>query len=287
MKIALITDAWAPQVNGVVRTLLAITRLLGKWGHEVLVISPDQYRSIPCPSYPEIRLAIGGGPSVGSRIESFAPEAVHIATEGPLGLAARRHCISQGRAVHHRLSHPFPGICRAAHRSAGIAFLGLYPLVPSAFRRHNGGDRKRPGRTSRARSHSAARMEPRRRPGRISARRSPRPTCSGSCRVRSMLYVGRVAVEKNIEVVLALQPSGLKGRRGRWPGAGQAARRISGCTLPWPPSRAGIDRLLCRGGCIRLPQPHRHIRPGHDRGAGVRYAGRRLSRHGAGRYSDA
>ncbi len=98
MKIALITDAWAPQVNGVVRTLQAITGLLGKWGHEVLVISPDQYRSVPCPSYPEIRLAIYGGPSVGSRIESFGPEAVHIATEGPLGLAARRHCISHGRA---------------------------------------------------------------------------------------------------------------------------------------------------------------------------------------------
>ncbi len=58
MRIALITDAWSPQVNGVVRTPRAITGLLGKWGHELLVISPDQYRSVPCPSYPEIRLAL-------------------------------------------------------------------------------------------------------------------------------------------------------------------------------------------------------------------------------------
>ncbi|HZF45453.1 MAG TPA: glycosyltransferase family 1 protein [Sphingomonadaceae bacterium] len=96
MKIALVTDAWSPQVNGVVRTLLAITELLGRWGHEVMVISPDQYRSVPCPSYPEIRLALASGRSVGARIERFAPDAVHIATEGPLGLAGRSHCIARG-----------------------------------------------------------------------------------------------------------------------------------------------------------------------------------------------
>ncbi|WP_054531317.1 glycosyltransferase family 1 protein [Erythrobacter sp. SG61-1L] len=96
MRIALITDAWAPQVNGVVRTLQAITELLARWGHEVLVISPDQYRSVPCPSYPEIRLALASGRSVGKRIECFAPDAVHVATEGPLGLAARNHCVARG-----------------------------------------------------------------------------------------------------------------------------------------------------------------------------------------------
>ncbi|OJW73526.1 MAG: alpha-mannosyltransferase [Sphingomonadales bacterium 63-6] len=96
MKIALVTDAWSPQVNGVVRTLQAITELLSRWGHEVMVISPDQYRSVPCPSYPEIRLALASGRSVGARIEQFAPDAVHIATEGPLGFAGRSHCVARG-----------------------------------------------------------------------------------------------------------------------------------------------------------------------------------------------
>ena len=58
MRIVLVTDAWLPQMNGVVRTLQATTALLKRWGNEVLLISPEQYRSLPCPSYPEIRLAL-------------------------------------------------------------------------------------------------------------------------------------------------------------------------------------------------------------------------------------
>ncbi|AKH43366.1 glycosyltransferase involved in cell wall biosynthesis [Altererythrobacter atlanticus] len=96
MKIAIVTDAWAPQVNGVVRTLGEVTAELRRRGHELLVISPELYRSVPCPTYPEIRLALAGRHSVGARIDAFAPRAVHIATEGPLGLAARRHCLSSG-----------------------------------------------------------------------------------------------------------------------------------------------------------------------------------------------
>ncbi|MEP2101936.1 MAG: glycosyltransferase family 1 protein [Parasphingorhabdus sp.] len=92
MKIALITDAWHPQVNGVVRTLDTIIAILRQWGHEVLVISPDQYRSVAAPSYPEIRLAITRARSVGQRIDKFDPDAIHLATEGPLCLSARRWC---------------------------------------------------------------------------------------------------------------------------------------------------------------------------------------------------
>ncbi len=92
MKIALITDAWFPQVNGVVRTLDSIVTLARKWGHEVLVISPDQYRSIACPTYPEIRLAMVRPRMIGERLREFAPDAIHLATEGPLGVAARIWC---------------------------------------------------------------------------------------------------------------------------------------------------------------------------------------------------
>ena len=91
MNILIVTDAWSPQVNGVVRTLQSVRSELEAMGHAVSVISPDQFRSMPCPTYPEIRLALTG--SLGKRIEAAAPEAIHVATEGPLGLAARKYCI--------------------------------------------------------------------------------------------------------------------------------------------------------------------------------------------------
>jgi glycosyltransferase involved in cell wall biosynthesis len=91
MNILIVTDAWSPQVNGVVRTLQSVRAELEKIGHGVSVISPDQFRSMPCPTYPEIRLALTG--SVGRRIRQSGADAIHIATEGPLGLAARKHCM--------------------------------------------------------------------------------------------------------------------------------------------------------------------------------------------------
>ena len=94
MKILIVTDAWSPQVNGVVRTLQAVRAELEQMGHHVEVIAPDQFRSLPCPTYPEIRLALTA--SVGKRIEDAGADAIHVATEGPLGLAARRYCIKQG-----------------------------------------------------------------------------------------------------------------------------------------------------------------------------------------------
>lgn len=96
MRILIVSDAWEPQVNGVVRTLQATIAELRKAGHEVAVVSPDLCRSIPCPSYPEIRLALAGWRKVGRHIRAFAPQAIHISTEGPLGLAARRWCLKNG-----------------------------------------------------------------------------------------------------------------------------------------------------------------------------------------------
>lgn len=92
MRIALVTDAWHPQVNGVVRTLHTTIEILSKWGHQVLVISPDQYRSFAAPSYPEIRLAVTRASTVGRRIMEFDADAIHLATEGPLCISARRWC---------------------------------------------------------------------------------------------------------------------------------------------------------------------------------------------------
>ena len=96
LRIAIVTDAWAPQTNGVVRTLSTTCEHLRARGHEVEVISPDGYASLPCPSYPEIRLAFPWPGAVGKRLDEFEPDAIHIATEGPLGIIARRHCLKRG-----------------------------------------------------------------------------------------------------------------------------------------------------------------------------------------------
>ncbi len=90
MRILIVTDAWSPQVNGVVRTLTRTRHELEGLGHEVHVISPDLFRNLPCPTYPEIRLAVLPGRRLPHMIDAFQPDAIHIATEGPLGLAARR-----------------------------------------------------------------------------------------------------------------------------------------------------------------------------------------------------
>lgn len=93
MRIALISDAWRPQINGVVTTLTQTCRILGELGHEVEAITPDRFRTWPCPSYPEIRLALGCGRKLAALLDPFQPEAIHIATEGPLGVAGRNYCL--------------------------------------------------------------------------------------------------------------------------------------------------------------------------------------------------
>jgi glycosyltransferase involved in cell wall biosynthesis len=96
MKIMIVSDAWSPQTNGVVTTLTQTVAWLSRLGHEVGMITPDQFRTIPCPSYPEIRIALFPYRTVARLIAAFQPNALHIATEGPLGFAARRYCVARG-----------------------------------------------------------------------------------------------------------------------------------------------------------------------------------------------
>ncbi|HLI20115.1 MAG TPA: glycosyltransferase family 1 protein [Stellaceae bacterium] len=95
MKLVLVTDAWPPQINGVVRTLQETIRVLERTGHRVDVISPHGFRCMPCPTYPEIPLALFPGREVARRLGSAAADVVHIVTEGPLGYAARRFCLRE------------------------------------------------------------------------------------------------------------------------------------------------------------------------------------------------
>jgi glycosyltransferase involved in cell wall biosynthesis len=129
MKIALITDAWRPQVNGVVTTLVELVDHLQAAGHEVLVVHPGMFETRPCPGYSEIRLARSPGRSLGLLVQSFEPDAIHVATEGPLGWAARRYCVRHRLAFTTAFHTRFPEILKAAARvplSLGYALFRLF-----------------------------------------------------------------------------------------------------------------------------------------------------------------
>jgi glycosyltransferase involved in cell wall biosynthesis len=116
MKIALVTDAWTPQVNGVVTTLVELVVQLQALGHEILVIEPGQFDTRPCPGYPGIDLAKSPAKGLAQRLDAFAPDAIHLATEGPLGWAGRRYCLKRGLAFTTAFHTRFPEILQAALR---------------------------------------------------------------------------------------------------------------------------------------------------------------------------
>ena len=209
MKIAIITDAWTPQVNGVVRTLTSVTQRLRSLGHDVLVVSPDQYASIPCPSYPEIRLALATRHGVGARLDDFAPDAVHIATEGPLGIAARRFCLNHGYPFTTAYHTQFPDYLA---RRTGLPAAMFWPfirwfhapaagiLVSTETVRQQLREQGLAQVVHWGRGVDLACFTPFAAPPALYAG-LPRPI---------QLYVGRVAVEKNIEAFLASDHPGSK-----------------------------------------------------------------------------
>lgn len=96
-RITIVTDAWHPQVNGVVRSIENTILHLGEMGADIRLITPSAFRSVPCPTYPEIRLSLVTYGKVAAALERCKPSFVHIATEGPLGLLARRWCLKNGK----------------------------------------------------------------------------------------------------------------------------------------------------------------------------------------------
>jgi glycosyltransferase involved in cell wall biosynthesis len=126
MRILIATDAWEPQVNGVVRTLSRTVAECRALGHEVEIISPDQFKTVPMPTYPEIRLAVNAYEPIKERFKAFEPEAIHIATEGPVGLAARRVCMDWKLPFTTSYHTRFPEYIAArlpAPLAAGYAFM--------------------------------------------------------------------------------------------------------------------------------------------------------------------
>jgi glycosyltransferase involved in cell wall biosynthesis len=206
LRIAIATDAWHPQPNGVVRVLSSVHDRLIAAGHQVLVISPESFRTIPCPTYPEIPLAIGAGPGVRSALDAFAPEAVHVATEGPIGWAARGHCLHRHWPFTTAYHTKFP---QYIHARTGLPLPWLYAII-RAFHAPSAGamlpsrsvyeELKRWGfKNLKPWSHGVdTRLF---RPQGKQAFDFPRPI---------YLFVGRVTVDKNLPAFLDLPLDGTK-----------------------------------------------------------------------------
>lgn len=206
MKILLVSDAWFPQVNGVVRTLSTVKKLLEARGHQIEVVSPDRFRTIPCPTYPEIRLALGPGTRLERIAEAFDPDCVHVATEGPLGFAARRWCIRSGlpftTAFHTRFAETIHARFRLPLRWSYRAMRWFHSaatrtMVATPSLRQELTERGFQNLAPWSRGVDTDLF----RPGPKDLLDLPRPI---------HLYVGRVAVEKNIEAFLELRLDGSK-----------------------------------------------------------------------------
>src|SRR5712675_774779 len=113
LKILIVTDAWAPQVNGVVRTLEMLGRQLVLMGHRVRYATAENHTTLPLPTYPEIRLALFPRQTILDAIDDFLPDAIHIATEGTMGLSARAICLERGLAFTTSFHTRFPDYVHA------------------------------------------------------------------------------------------------------------------------------------------------------------------------------
>ena len=221
MKIAIVTDAWSPQVNGVVTTLSRTHDTLIAFGHEMAMIHPGDFRTFACPTYPEIRLAWRPFSGIRDRLDGLQPDCIHIATEGPLGIAARNYCVRRNRPFTTSYHTQFPQYVRAR--------LPVPLRVSFAFLRwfHGGAARTMVATASQREDlerHGFRNLAPWTRgvdtqlfrPGDPDALPHPRPI---------WIYVGRVAVEKSIEDFLLLDLPGTKIVVGDGPQRNELARR--------------------------------------------------------------
>lgn len=225
MRILLATDAWEPQVNGVVRTLARVTGELREMGDLVEVISPDQFATVPLPTYPEIKLAMGAFEKVQQRFKAFEPEAIHVATEGPIGLAARRICLEWKLPFTTSYHTRFPEYVSARlplPLAAGYAYMKWFHRPSGRLMvatRTLADELQRQGFRNISvwsRGVDTDIFHPRR-PGEPDVFEGlPRPI---------WLNVGRVAVEKNVEAFLALDLPGSKVVVGDGPQRAELAER--------------------------------------------------------------
>ncbi|MEM8724061.1 MAG: glycosyltransferase family 1 protein [Pseudomonadota bacterium] len=242
---AIVTDAWHPQTNGVVRTLTTTCDMLRDWGHEVTVISPEQYHSFPAPTYPEIRLALTWPGAVGRKLARIAPDAVHIATEGPLGFAARRYCVNRKVPFTTAYHTQFPDYFA---RRTGLSARVFWPYIrwfhgpaqrimvaTETIRKQLRGQ----GLTKLhhwSRGVDLASFSP----------GAPPPPEYAHLEGPILLYVGRVAVEKNIEAFLNCDHPGTKVVVGDGPALASLKSKFPGALFLG--KRTGTDLAGCYAG---------------------------------------
>lgn len=205
-KILMVTDAWHPQVNGVVTTLQITIEQLMRMGIEVDVLSPEGYRTLPLPTYPEIRLTVTSPAGVRRRIDKMAPDYVHIATEGPLGMMARKWCLINKQPYTTSYHTRFPEYIAAR---APVPLSWSYSFVR---RFHNAGAGCMVSNTTLERSLADHGFTNLYRWVRAVDHDKFRPDVPPALDLPGpiFMYVGRVSVEKNIEAFLKLDLPGTK-----------------------------------------------------------------------------
>ena len=224
MKVLVATDAWRPQVNGVVRTLGSLARAAAKLDVEIEFLSPDGFWTFPVPTYPGLRLALPSAKRVAERIEREKPDAIHLATEGPIGFAVRSYCLKAGRPFTTSYTTRFPeyiaarspipqawiyGILRRFHAAAAVTMVA----TPSLMKELSGRGFTNLGMWTRGVDVDLFR------PDRAIDLDFPRPI---------FMSVGRVAVEKNLPAFLGLDLPGTKVVIGAGPQEAELKRRFPG-----------------------------------------------------------
>jgi glycosyltransferase involved in cell wall biosynthesis len=220
MRVLVATDAWHPQVNGVVRTLAMMAEAAKAFGDEVSFLTPQSFRTFAMPSYPDLRLALPGPAKTAQLIAEARPDSIHIATEGPIGLLVRRYCRKHGLAFTTSFHTRFP-----EYISARLPIPESW--IWAALRRFHGPSQAVMAATPalatelRARGFRNVVLWPRGVDAKLFHPRQvdlglPRPV---------FVCVGRVAVEKNLEAFLALDLPGTKLIVGDGPARAQLSRK--------------------------------------------------------------
>jgi glycosyltransferase involved in cell wall biosynthesis len=252
-RLLIISDAWLPQVNGVVRTLQTVAAELTAMGHVVEVIGPDRFHTLPCPTYPDIRLSLFASHHLGRMIEASAPDALHIATEGPLGQAARRWAMKRGCAFTTAFHTRFPEYVQAR--------IGLPTgLLYAWLRRFHGSGQGMMVATSSLRAELTARgFRHVRNWSRGVDLNLFRPELQPELREDWGLkrpifaYVGRVAVEKNIGAFLDLDLPGSKVVVGGGPLLASLQRRYPQVRFTGPMHGAALARAYAGADVFVFP----------------------------------
>ncbi|MBW8880803.1 MAG: glycosyltransferase family 1 protein [Asticcacaulis sp.] len=242
MRILLATDAWEPQVNGVVTTLKRTIEECEKLGHEFKIIEYNQFKTVSWPDYPEVKLALGCYEEVREIIQDYEPDAIHIATEGFVGLAARRVCQEWKLPFTTSYHTKFPEYISArlpVPLSAGYAFMRWF---------HHPSGRVMVATPTLQRDLEARgfkNISPWTRGVDTATFRPGLPPIYDGLQRPVMVYVGRVAVEKNLEAFLKLNLPGTKVIVGKGPQAEELKEKYPDTVFMGP--RFGEELARCYG----------------------------------------